>query len=373
MEPTEKTQHFERPTSHAQEFPVVKRIIYLVVIVAIGMITGAAGFLIANSQLPLTQYAIYSTGATVDQAQLPASPRSVRDATAIARAQTVGIIKQRVRTTDPYDQLVDPAEYIGSGVIATSDGWIMTAVPAAQLIKVAVTMHGAIYPAEKVSTDALTGISFLRIDAGSLAPITMGTSVDVGDALVSFGANSGVAPHSALARVLQRNYIPLHSKLDYIRSSDSLGEYILLDGALDQNSPQAYFGSDGTFAGFAAVKTNELLLIPPAVARLALEQGLRQQTAKDLGIYYIVNTPVTADDPSESITVFHPSHAPVRTGSLAAKAGLRKGDTIRSVAGEQITQDASVDYLWNKPQQDSSGVQLVIVRDGVTGPLQVSW
>jgi S1-C subfamily serine protease len=369
----EEQKHFERPTSHSPEFPLVKRVIYLVVVVSIGIITGATGFFIAESQIPSRQYFSYPSEITINQLQPQSTGRSVYDATAVARSQTVSIIKQRTRVADQYDQLIDPADYIGSGVIATSDGWVMTILPAAQLTKVAVVIRGTIYNAEKVSTDPLTGITFLKTNIPSLTPVSIGNASDAGDMLVAFGAGNETIPHPVVTRVLQKSYVPVHSKLDYIRSSDSLSEYVLIDGSLEQGFAKAFFTGDAKFAGFTTQKNNDLLLVPPTIIRLALEQALRKEVSKDLGIYYIVNTSITADDSSESITLYHPTHAAVRAGSLAAKAGLRNGDTIRSVAGEMITADSSFDYLWKKHQQDINGLQLVIVRNGVEGQVQVSW
>jgi S1-C subfamily serine protease len=355
----EQQKHFERPTSHAQEFPMVKRIVYLVLIVGLGIITGASGFLIAYSQLPSTQPTPYPFGITVNQLQPQSAGRTVYDATTIARSQTVSIIKQRSRTRDQYDQLIDPAEYIGSGVIATSDGWVMTSIPAVQLSKIEVEIRGSIYEAQKVSTDLLTGISFLKTNIRLSTPVNIGSAVDAGDMLVAVGAASGAVPRPVVARVLH--------------SSDSLGEYTLIEAPLEQGAAQAYFTGDGKFAGFSIAKGTDVVLLPPAIIRLALEQGLSQDSSKDLGIYYIVNNPTSVNESSESITVFHPTHPAVRAGSLAAKAGLHKGDTITSIGGELITQDASFDYLWKKHSQDTDGVQLVIVRNGVEGPVQIVW
>ncbi len=366
-------KHFERPTSHSQEFPMVKRIIFLVLVVAIGVTTGALGFIIASSQLPIASYIPYPSNLNFNQLQPQTTGRVIADAAAVAKAQTVTIIRSRIRTNDVYDQQIDPAEILGSGVAATSDGWVMTMIPAGQLTKVSVIARGTIYDAQRISTDPITGVSFLKTDVRFFNPVNISAGVSVGDSLVQDGASNNAAEKTSVARVLENAYAPVHAKLDYIRSSDSLSEYVLLESLSVPLQGQAFFTSDGRFAGFSQVKNNELLLIPGGIIKLALEQSLHQEVSRDLGISYMVTYPAAQDEDAESIIVFHPTRSPIKPGSLAANAGMKKGDSIRSIGGDTVSKVASFDYLWKKHQQDSGGVQLVIVRNGVEGPLSITW
>lgn len=374
MQDTNRTHiHFERPTTERQEFPVVKRIVYMTVVVGLGCIAGAVGFLIAQSQFPTPQYLVYPTEFPGD-APPTTQNRAVYDALSSVRERTVAIVPQRNRGSDLYDQLIDPNEYLGSGVIATSDGWIMTALPATQLNRVAVIIDGAVIPAERLATDQVTGISFLKTDAKSLSPVDIAASLAPGDMLIAFAAVPGAPARPSVARVLQADYVPVRAKLDYVRSSDALSEYALLDPSSEPIAGQAYFTSDGRFAGFVEDVVTDHLIVPPSIARLALDQALRQAAPRDLGIYYIkTEASVSSGQAETGVLVFHPTRAAVRIGSLAAKAGLLKGDRITRIAGEGIDQQRSFDYLWKKHQHDMGGVELVIVRNGVEGPIQIAW
>ena len=84
---------------------------------------------------------------------------------------------------------------VGSGVIITADGYILTnnhVVEGADDIEVAVESNGTrkTYKAEVIGTDPLTDVGLIKIDATGLTPATIGNSkaLRVGDVVLAAGA-----------------------------------------------------------------------------------------------------------------------------------------------------------------------------------------
>ncbi|HUE37388.1 MAG TPA: trypsin-like peptidase domain-containing protein, partial [Candidatus Acidoferrum sp.] len=83
-------------------------------------------------------------------------------------------------------------EVLGSGVIISSDGYILTAnhvVANSDEVKIATTGSKKEYAAKIIGTDPLTDVAVLKIDANNLPAITLGDSdqLDVGDIVLAIG------------------------------------------------------------------------------------------------------------------------------------------------------------------------------------------
>ncbi len=93
----------------------------------------------------------------------------------------------------------------GSGVIATSDGYIITnahVVEGADTLKV-VLYDGTTYTAELVGSDSVTDLALLKIDATGLTAAEFGDSdsLKVGDSVAAVGNPGGLqfAPAARMA------------------------------------------------------------------------------------------------------------------------------------------------------------------------------
>jgi serine protease Do len=102
---------------------------------------------------------------------------------------------QRPQQPDPDDES-SQQRGVGSGVIITTDGYIMTnnhVVADAKKIEVAVESDGdgkKNYTATVVGTDPLTDVALIKIEATDLKPATLGDSskIRVGDVVLAAGA-----------------------------------------------------------------------------------------------------------------------------------------------------------------------------------------
>ncbi|WP_395744392.1 Do family serine endopeptidase [Prosthecobacter sp.] len=103
--------------------------------------------------------------------------------------------QQPQRPQPPPDDDSHQAQGVGSGMIITTDGYIITnnhVVADAKKIEVDVDDNGATksYKAEVIGTDPLTDVALIKIDATGLKPATLGDSskLRVGDIVLAAGA-----------------------------------------------------------------------------------------------------------------------------------------------------------------------------------------
>jgi len=102
---------------------------------------------------------------------------------------------QPQRPQQPQEDESQQERGVGSGMIITPDGYIMTnnhVVAEAKKIEVAVDDNGTTrtYKAEVIGTDPLTDVALIKIDATGLKPATLGDSskLRVGDIVLAAGA-----------------------------------------------------------------------------------------------------------------------------------------------------------------------------------------
>ena len=245
---------------------------------------------------------------------------------------------------------------LGSGIIVTADGYILTAnhvVDGADEIMVAMgNNENKKFPARIIGTDAATDVAVLKIDAKDLPAITLGDSdqLEVGDVVLAIGnpfhvgqsVSLGIisalgrqAPDSASGYVIQ-NFIQTDAAINPGNSGgalvDAQGRLIGINTMIESSSS----GSQGV--GFAvpinlARNVMEHLISAGKVPRGFL--GLQNQDlTADLAAGFNLSSPngILVDD--------------VMPGGPAAKAGIQSGDVIVAFNG--------------KPVEDTQGLQLAV-------------
>ncbi len=280
---------------------------------------------------------------------------------------------------DPFYRQFEKARrvnWLGSGIIVTADGYILTAshvVEGADEIKVGISTNKTEYSAKIVGTDPATDIAVLKIDAQDLPALTLGDSsqVEVGDVVLAIGNPFGLGQTvtrgivSALGRSLpdMNDENPFHLKRyqDFIQTDASInqgnsgGALVDAEGRLIGIN-DALVSPSGTSAGIGfAVPINlarsvmEGIINSGHVVRgfLGLDaQNLDAGLTKSFGVSSTGGALITYVD----------------TGSPAEKAGLKDGDVITAINGQEIS--SADNYLATISQlRPGSVAKIKFIRD----------
>jgi serine protease Do len=258
---------------------------------------------------------------------------------------------------------------LGSGVIVTSDGTILTnnhVIDGATDIKVQLSDKRE-FTAKLVGTDPRTDIAVLKIDASGLPTLAIGDSskLRVGDVVFAVGDPFGVGETATMGIVSAtgRSGLGIENYEDFIQTDAAInpgnsgGAMVDLHGNLiGINTAIATGGGEGNIGiGFAipinmAHSVADQLVAHGKVVRGYLglfPQDVTPEIAKQFGL----------SGPGGALV------SEVSPDSPASKAGLKRGDVILKVNGEAV---GSANDLRLRISQTPPGtpVKLQISRDG---------
>jgi serine protease Do len=275
-----------------------------------------------------------------------------------------------------------PEEVLGSGVIISSDGYVLTAnhvVAGSDEIKIALTGNKNEYTAKVVGNDPGTDIAVLKIDEKGLPAITLGDSdqLEVGDVVLAIGnpfdiSQPGETPTVTMGIVsaLGRSGLGFNGYENFIQTDaainpgnsggalvDTEGRLIGINTAIAGNSG----GNEGI--GFAVPINLARHVVDRLIHGGRVSRGYLGVNLDDItpGLAYNFNLS------SEKGALV----GDVMPGSPAEKAGLKSGDVITEFNGQPI--DSRNDLLLAvadcSPGQD---VTLKFTRDGGQNSVKVT-
>ncbi|MGE3467902.1 MAG: DegQ family serine endoprotease [Pyrinomonadaceae bacterium] len=260
---------------------------------------------------------------------------------------------------------------VGSGVIASADGSILTnhhVVDGAEKIKVLMSDNKS-YDAKIVGSDQPSDLAVLKIEAENLPFLTLGNSdaVRVGDIVLAIGNPLGIG-QTVTAGIIsakgRRTGLSDGSFEDFLQTDapinrgNSGGALVNLNGELiGINSQILSGGPSGGNIGIA-------FSIPSNMAKSVMDQLIKDGRVRrgQLGI----NIQNVTDDLARSLELEQRTGvivSNVRSGSAADKAGIKRNDLITAINGEKI-EDSNV--LRNKVAGTAPGteVKVTVLRDG---------
>jgi Do/DeqQ family serine protease len=283
----------------------------------------------------------------------PPPPGSLRSAAKLASAAVVSIntlkaADRSAQVNDPWfrfffgDQGGEPVAGLGSGVLVTHDGYILTnnhVVEGADEIEV-VLNDSRRARGKVIGTDPDTDLAVLKISLDRLPAITLGNSdaLQVGDQVLAIGNPFGVGQTvtSGIVSALGRNQLGINTFENFIQTDAAInpgnsgGALVDVNGALMGINTAIYSRSGGSMGiGFA---------IPANAARQVLEGIVKEGVVKRGWIG--VEPADLSPELSETFGVRATSGVLI-TGVLqngpAAQAGIRPGDVIVQVGGKPIS------------------------------------
>jgi serine protease Do len=244
------------------------------------------------------------------------------------------------------------AQGLGSGVIVSRDGYILTAshvVEGAERVKVGMASGNKEYEAKVIGTDPATDIAVLKVEAGDLPAIPVADTehLEVGDIVLAIGNPFGFGQTVTMGIVgaVGRGGFELNDYENFIQT----------DAAINPgNSGGALVDAEGRLVGintaiFSRTGGNQGVgfAVPFSMARYVMDRIIAEGKVKRgfLGVDIQPLNPELAREfkfPEQSSGALV---GEVRPGSAAAKAGIREGDLIMEFNGQKVTDPRTLRLL----------------------------
>ncbi len=319
---------------------VLAGVLALVLVAAVSFGGGFAGYLVASKNGGQTvMYQAASGGSATSTSSTGGSLSDV----ASAVTPSVVVVTTEQIVTDNYfwggQQVLSGA---GSGVILTTDGYIVTnyhVVEGAQ--QITVTLHDdSTYTATVVGSDQQSDIALLKIDATGLTPAVLGDSdsVQVGEVVIAVGNPMGTLGGtvtdgivSALNRDIsvEGNEMTLMQTSAAISPGNSGGGLFNTNGELIGIVNAKYSDEDAEGLGFA-IPVNTM----KTVVQDLLENGyVTGRPALGITVITVSDVQTAMQYGVSSLGVYVNS---VDEGSGAEAAGMKAGDRIVSIGTQLV-------------------------------------
>jgi serine protease Do len=258
---------------------------------------------------------------------------------------------------------------LGSGVIVSSDGYILTnnhVVDSATDVRVTLPDRRE-FKAKVVGTDPKTDVAVLKIDASNLTPITVGNSskLQVGDQVLAIGNPYGVGQTVTMGIVSAtgRANLGIEDYEDFIQTDASINPGNS-GGALVNDRGELVGINTAILAPGSGGNQGIGFAVPVNLARNVMDQITThgQVTRSYLGVTIQEVTPALAS----AMGLSGPQGAlvsDVQPDSPGAKAGLKSGDVIVDVNGTKILESNELRMNISMMEPGQS-VKLKVFRDG---------
>ena len=260
----------------------------------------------------------------------------------------------------------------GSGVIISSDGYILTCAHVVSgASNITVSIGDKDYPATLVGEDTTSDIAVVKIDATGLTPATVGDSdnLKVGESVMAVGN-----PLGELGGTVTSGIVSALNRSVSIQGSSSVNtmSLIQMDASVSPgNSGGGLFNMNGELVGIVNAKSSDSdaeglgFAIPVndavKVAQELLENGY--VTGRPyLGIsYYAVTNAQTAAQ--LGVNAYGVYIVEVVKGGPADKAGLQAGDRIVSVDGSEVATQSDLGTLMQDHKAGDT-IEITVARGG---------
>lgn len=269
----------------------------------------------------------------------------------------------------------------GTGVIVTSDGYIVTnkhVVNGASKVTVILDDGTTYEDVDVVATDPLDDIAYLKIkDVSNLSAATLGDSktIKVGQQVIAIGNALGEYQNTVTAGIISGTGRSVTASDGGGYNVETLTDMIQTDAAINSgNSGGPLVNAAGEVIGIntatSASAENMGFAIPISAVKGMLNQLIETGTAERayVGVYTVqitpeiakaYNLPVSAGEYLYSSS----SYSAIVKDSPAAKAGLRDKDIVTAVNGVKIGSSGTLSSLIGEYKPGDT-VQLTVIREG---------
>ncbi|MGN0034390.1 MAG: S1C family serine protease [Coriobacteriales bacterium] len=365
-----------------------RRSVFVTALVAviIGLIVGGLIVgMVAKGRLSSRSSA--SSGSSSGTINITTSSEDASLAEAVAAKVLPSVVSVNVYTQsssmNPFQGASSSSETqsgLGSGVILTSDGYILTnnhVVEGAS--SVTAKIDDQEYAATVVGTDSSSDLAVIKIDATGLTPIEVGSSSDlvVGQWVMAAGSPYG------LEKSVSTGIISALYRSTSMQSSTGLSIYanmIQTDAAVNPgNSGGALVDENGKLIGInTLIESNSgsnagiAFAIPVDYAMKIADQLKNGETVQHAYLGVSLATVNSSNAQSAGLSVSQGAYvADVQSGTPAASAGLQRGDVITKINGTTVA-TASEAIIQVRSCSPGDTVEIEYVRGNSTQTTQAT-
>ena len=274
---------------------------------------------------------------------------------------------------DDGQPITREGQSLGSGFVVSPDGYIVTnahvitAAAKGKIESITVTLFNRKeYVAKVIGSDTASDLAVLKVDATNLPYVKFGDSAKarVGDWVIAIGEPFGLGGTvtagiiSALNRVTGQGgaYDRFIQTDAAINKGNSGGPMFDLNGNVIGINSQIYSPSEGSVGiGFAIPAASAKPIIDTMIKGGKVQRGYlgigRQPVDED-----IAGTLGLPKDRGELVNRIEP-------GGPGEKAGLKQGDVIVAVNGQEVTPEQTLPYLVANVAPGGAA-KLSVIRDG---------
>ena len=278
---------------------------------------------------------------------------------------------------EPGGQQEETEHAMGSGVIVSNDGYILTnnhVVQKADTISVRLS-NGKRLPAKVIGTDKKTDMAVIKVNAKNLPVATLGNSDDVKVGQVVLAIGSPLSPD--LANTVTMGIISAKNRYEVHLANYS--DYLQTDAAINPgNSGGALVNVDGDVIGINSAIATQTggnqgigFAVPINLAKDIMNQLIKH--GKVVRGWLGVEIQPVNSSIAKAFNLSSENGAlvgQVISGSPADKAGLKAGDVILDLNGHTI---ADYNQLRNEiaGKQPGTTVTLTVLRNGKKKDIKV--
>ncbi len=355
-----------------------------VAIAAILLLGGAAGFGGAwlENEFSEGSTTAFSTSKDDGNSVVTANEESISAVASKVSPSIVSILTTSQQGTSNYYGQAYQQEGAGTGMIVSSDGYIMTnkhVIDGADEVSVVLPNGDTYENVQVMGSDPLNDVAFIKIkDVKDLPTVELGDSktIRVGQSVVAIGNALGQYQNTVTSGIISGTGRPIVASSDGTPdgNTENLSDLIQTDAAINPgNSGGPLLNFKGQVIGINTAVASDAQGIGFSIP-IGATKGLLNHLIKTgkiarayLGVQYVSITPEVKDEYNLSVSkgdyITADRGDSVQSGGPADKAGINDKDIIIAVNGQPVGKVASVASLVSEYEPGDT-VEITVLRDG---------
>ncbi len=330
----EKKEHFVRPTTERPQS------LFSLTILAVifGLVAGFGGYLLGKWFVPSNISFLSNQPDIKINLEQPLTSVANKYEASIA-----GLYKNSKTISDLDNPIFDRADYLGSAVVVTSDGWLMSTDQVLLNTQSKVVLNDQVFGIEEIKKDAFSGAVFIKIKASNLLAVNfqLTEGVKAGERIFTDKELANSLNHTFSTALLGN----IHFTTGIYLSTDSIDYYYKLTDMSTDNMVSAapYFNLKGDLIGLGyRLPNKEVVLLPADYLKQAVKHLLDNTERPVWGISYIDLENNSGIEIKGDYVYSATLNKAVLPNTPSSRAGLKAKDRILSINNDSVTKDRTI-------------------------------